>query len=51
MPPVQLGKLPIYSGAWDCAVKTIQREGFFGLYKGKNLMFIFHIIKVENLIN
>jgi len=36
MPPAQLGKLPIYNGAWDCAVKTINKEGFFGLYKGKN---------------
>lgn len=34
MPPVQLGKKPIYSGAWDCAVKTVKKEGFFGLYKG-----------------
>lgn len=34
MPPVQLGEKPIYSGAWDCAVKTVKKEGFFGLYKG-----------------
>lgn len=32
--PLQLGKLPIYNGAWDCAVKTVKKEGFFGLYKG-----------------
>jgi len=36
MPPVQLGKIPIYNSAWDCAVKTVKKEGFFGLYKGKN---------------
>lgn len=34
MPPAQLGKIPIYTGAWDCAVKTVRKEGFFGLYKG-----------------
>lgn len=34
MPPVQPGKVPIYTGAWDCAVKTVKKEGFFGLYKG-----------------
>lgn len=23
-----------FKGAWDCAVQTIQKEGFFALYKG-----------------
>lgn len=24
-----------FKGAWDCAVQTVQKEGFFALYKGK----------------
>ncbi|KAL1123974.1 hypothetical protein AAG570_001744 [Ranatra chinensis] len=28
------GQLPLYSGTWDCAKKTVQKEGFRGLYKG-----------------
>lgn len=28
------GELPLYSGTYDCAKKTVQREGFRGLYKG-----------------
>ncbi|KAG7160121.1 Mitochondrial carnitine/acylcarnitine carrier protein-like [Homarus americanus] len=28
------GKKALYSGTWDCALKTIRNEGFFGLYKG-----------------
>lgn len=39
--PLQLGKLPIYNGAWDCAVKTVKKEGFFGLYKGIILYYYF----------
>ncbi|XP_050526999.1 congested-like trachea protein isoform X2 [Daktulosphaira vitifoliae] len=34
MPSVQPGQTPMYTGAWDCAVKTVKREGFLGLYKG-----------------
>lgn len=30
------GQLPQYTGTYDCAKKTIQREGFRGLYKGNN---------------
>lgn len=25
---------PMYSGTWDCAMKTVKAEGFKGLYKG-----------------
>lgn len=28
------GKKPLYLGTWDCALKTVRNEGFFGLYKG-----------------
>lgn len=28
------GEKPLYSGTFDCAKKTIQKEGFRGLYKG-----------------
>lgn len=28
------GELPLYTGTYDCAKKTVQREGFRGLYKG-----------------
>ncbi|XP_045126028.1 mitochondrial carnitine/acylcarnitine carrier protein-like isoform X2 [Portunus trituberculatus] len=28
------GQKPHYAGTWDCALKTIRNEGFFGLYKG-----------------
>ncbi|XP_069693583.1 congested-like trachea protein [Periplaneta americana] len=34
MPKPAVGELPIYKGTWDCAKKTIQREGVLGLYKG-----------------
>jgi hypothetical protein len=23
-----------FKGAWDCTIQTIQKEGFFALYKG-----------------
>jgi hypothetical protein len=26
-----------FKGAWDCTLQTIQKEGFFALYKGKDL--------------
>ncbi|KAG0728107.1 Mitochondrial carnitine/acylcarnitine carrier protein [Chionoecetes opilio] len=28
------GQTAQYSGTWDCALKTVRNEGFFGLYKG-----------------
>lgn len=34
MPVPEAGQSPLYAGTWDCAKKTIQREGFRGLYKG-----------------
>ncbi|XP_065218810.1 mitochondrial carnitine/acylcarnitine carrier protein [Planococcus citri] len=34
MPLVKAGESPLYRGTWDCAVKTVQKEGFKGLYKG-----------------
>ncbi|GAB6029130.1 hypothetical protein CHUAL_004908 [Chamberlinius hualienensis] len=34
MPRVEPGQTPLYSGTWDCAKKTVVREGFSGLYKG-----------------
>uniref|UniRef100_A0A1L8DEP0 Putative mitochondrial ornithine transporter n=1 Tax=Nyssomyia neivai TaxID=330878 RepID=A0A1L8DEP0_9DIPT len=34
MPLPEAGQSPLYAGTWDCAKKTIQREGFRGLYKG-----------------
>lgn len=24
-----------FKGAWDCTIQTVQKEGFFALYKGK----------------
>jgi hypothetical protein len=36
MPKPAPGESPAYTGTWDCAKKTIKREGFFGLYKGMN---------------
>lgn len=51
MPPSQLGKIPIYTGAWDCAVKTVKKEGFFGLYKGIIIHSNFSIISYTNLLH
>lgn len=34
MPKVVANQAPLYEGTWDCARKTVQREGLKGLYKG-----------------
>lgn len=34
MPRVGPGQTPLYTGTWDCARKTVVKEGFKGLYKG-----------------
>lgn len=34
MPLPAPGASPMYTGTYDCARKTVQREGFRGLYKG-----------------
>lgn len=34
MPVAQAGQAPMYTGTFDCARKTIQKEGVRGLYKG-----------------
>ncbi|XP_061187756.1 mitochondrial carnitine/acylcarnitine carrier protein-like isoform X1 [Saccostrea echinata] len=34
MPHTKPGQAPLYKGTWDCAVQTVRKEGFFGLYKG-----------------
>lgn len=34
MPLPAPGQSPLFTGTWDCAKKTIQKEGFRGLYKG-----------------
>ena len=36
MPLPKPGESPLYAGTWDCAVKSVQREGFKGLYKGND---------------
>lgn len=36
MPNPLPGQSPLYVGTWDCALKTVQKEGFKGLYKGKS---------------
>lgn len=33
-PKPQPGQRPFYTGTWDCATKTVAKEGFTGLYKG-----------------
>lgn len=33
-PKPEPGQKALYAGTWDCAMKTIRNEGFFGLYKG-----------------
>ncbi|XP_046852752.1 mitochondrial carnitine/acylcarnitine carrier protein-like [Xenia sp. Carnegie-2017] len=33
-PKVAPGESPIFTGTFDCARKTVAKEGFFGLYKG-----------------
>lgn len=34
MPVPKPGEKPMYTGMWNCVVKTVKLEGFFGLYKG-----------------
>ncbi|XP_011694708.1 PREDICTED: congested-like trachea protein [Wasmannia auropunctata] len=34
MPVPGPNELPLYSGTWDCAKKTVTKEGIRGLYKG-----------------
>lgn len=34
MPIPQAGQVALYAGTWDCFKKTINKEGFRGLYKG-----------------
>lgn len=34
MPIPGPNQLPLYSGTWDCAKKTVTKEGIRGLYKG-----------------
>lgn len=34
MPRPAPGQSPLYKGTLDCAMQTINKEGFFGLYKG-----------------
>lgn len=34
MPKPPPGEPPLYRGAFDCGMRTVRREGFFGLYKG-----------------
>ncbi|KAH3818703.1 mitochondrial carnitine/acylcarnitine carrier protein-like [Dreissena polymorpha] len=34
MPRPAPGQKPLYAGTWDCAMQTVRKEGFFGLYKG-----------------
>lgn len=34
MPKPYPGAKPLFAGAWDCARKTVTKEGFFSLYRG-----------------
>lgn len=44
MPKPGPGESPAYTGTWDCAKKTIKREGLLGLYKGMTIqMDTFHL--------
>lgn len=45
MPRPTNGQLPLYTGTWDCAVKTVKREGFKGFYKGNLFNYL---IKIKN---
>lgn len=39
-----------FKGAWDCAVQTIQKEGFFALYKGIYI-YIYTLRNIASFIN
>lgn len=34
MPKPKPGEAPLFTGTFDCFMKTVRKEGFFGLYKG-----------------
>ncbi|XP_018322635.2 congested-like trachea protein [Agrilus planipennis] len=34
MPLPKPGEVPLYTGTWNCIVKTVRNEGVLGLYKG-----------------
>ncbi|KAK7102306.1 mitochondrial carnitine/acylcarnitine carrier protein-like [Littorina saxatilis] len=34
MPRIKPGEVPLFTGTFDCAKKTVTKEGFKGLYKG-----------------
>ena len=40
--PSVAGEAPLYSGMVDCAKKTVQAEGFTGLYKVVNVYCTIH---------
>lgn len=44
MPIPAAGTPPLYSGTYDCAKRTIQREGFRGLYKGMSAPIVGNIV-------
>lgn len=44
MPNPLPGQSPLYAGTWDCALKTVQKEGFKGLYKGKLCLIYYYLL-------
>lgn len=45
MPKPAPNESPLYKGTFDCAKKTISKEGFFGLYKGMFIVKTIYIYK------